>query len=326
MSKILLSIILPVYNAEKTLTYCLNSLEKDLQQGNIELVAVDDGSTDTSYEQLLTFKHKYPQTVTILKQKNSGQGNARNHAIRQSKGTYLGFVDADDSVYPEMFTTILTKIYEDQTDMIICDFIKVFENGKKKTVCFNNVNTDPTSVKENKTLLFSCGNSAWNKIIKKEILTVHKLYFAENMIYEDLAVIPLIISKCRTISRLSQPLYYYQLHSVSTTHGDTRKIEDHLQALKILQKELVTDYYDEILFLSVQELFFYTLPRYAFILNSKNFHTLMIHSVNFIITHYPNWKYNLYVMKLPFLQRIYLNLALKKNIWIIKLASKYKAF
>lgn len=323
---ILLSIILPVYNAELTLETCLHSLEEDLSTGNIELIAVDDGSTDSSYKYIEHFKSRYPEYITLIKQSNGGQGKARNHAIAKAKGMYLGFVDADDAIKSGMFTLMLDTITEQNTDMVICDFTKVFEQGQQETIYFKQVNTHPISPKVHKELLFSCGNSSWNKVFKKDLLLKHKLYFQEGMIYEDLAMIPLLISKCHTISRIPQALYFYAVHADSTTHNSHKKIDDHLKALTILQQKCSSEYNDEILFLALKELFFYTLPRYVTILDKATFHSLFKTSLEYFLTSYPNWKQNPYINALPLMQHIYVSLVLSKNIWVIRIASKYKTF
>ena len=326
MSDILLSIILPVYNAEETLNMCLQSLEEDLKQGEIELIAIDDGSTDSSYKKLELFKTLYPNHITVLKQINSGQGRARNSAIEKARGKYLGFVDADDRVSPGMFTTMLNTILEKNTDMVICDFSKTFKNRQEEIVYFNKVNANILSPKEHRYLLFSCGNSAWNKVFKKDILLKHHLSFSEDMIYEDLAMIPVLISKCNSIVRVPVPLYHYAVHEASTTHNSSKKTEDHLKSLEILHQKLSSNFYDEVLFLTLKELFFYALPRYSFILKKNEFHKLFKTSLNFFLTHYPDWKTNSYIRSLPLLQRIYVKTALSNMPFVVKSVSKYKSF
>lgn len=326
MSDIILSIILPVYNAQETLNMCLQSLKEDLKQGEIELIAIDDGSTDNSWEQLQLFKTFYPNHATVLKQTNSGQGRARNNAIQRARGKYLGFVDADDQVSPGMFTIMLNTIIEKNTDMVICDFTKTFKNSQEEIVYFNKINSNILSPKKHKYLLFSCGNSAWNKIFKKDILLKHHLSFSESMIYEDLAMIPVLISKCNSIVRAPLALYFYSVHEDSTTHNSSKKIEDHLNALAIVHQKLSPDFYNEVLFLTLKELFFYTLPRYSSILKKNEFHQLFKVSLNFFLTHYSDWQTNSYIRSLPLLQRIYVKVVLNNIPFVVKLVSNYKSF
>ncbi len=325
MPKVELSVILPVYNAKETLQRCLRSLEEDLEKGQIELIVVDDGSTDSSYDQLEDFRLRYPGRITLLQQPNSGQGKARNHAIRHARGAYLGFIDADDRVAPGMFSTMLDAARQKNADMVICDFVKEYGNGRSETVRFDNVSKNTVNPNVSKELLFSCGNSAWNKVVKKEVMIKHDLWFEEGMIYEDLAMIPVLISQCNNVLRLPLPLYYYRVSSVSTTHRFDEKVKDHLKALQILQTALMDDFSDEVLLLSLKELMFYALPRYSLVSGKKAFQTIYTDSVKFFLDAYPQWQRNIYVRKLPLSQRLYLQVALSGAPWFIRWISKFQS-
>jgi glycosyltransferase involved in cell wall biosynthesis len=326
MKSILLSVIIPVYNASHTLAECLQSLHKDLEDRRIEYIIINDGSTDNSVELIEKFKSYYPEQIQILHQKNQGQGKARNHAIYHAQGIYLGFVDADDHIVPGMFTLMLNSILKNNTDMLICDFSKAFENGKQEIVQFNSINTFLSFPKKQKHSIFSSGNSAWNKIFKRSLIVQNNLWFPENMIYEDLAMIPILISKCDTLSRIPKVLYVYHIHQNSTTHNSNKNIDDHLQALNILYQELRGSFYNEVLFLTLKELLFYTLPRYSTILDKDAFQTILSNSVDFFLIHYPDWDKNPYIRSESLIKRIYIFIVLKKSIWIFKLLSKYKTF
>jgi glycosyltransferase involved in cell wall biosynthesis len=324
MSEIMLSIILPVYNAQETLHSCLHSMEEDLENGQIELIAIDDGSTDGSYHHLELFRSRYPERVILVQQSNGGQGKSRNRAIRRARGVYLGFIDADDSMVPGMFTAMLDAAIRKNADMVICDFVKVYGSDRSETVRFDAVSEEDQSPHESKELLFSCGNSAWNKVVKKEVMLRNNLWFAEGMIYEDLAMIPILISKCENVLRLPMPLYYYTISSASTTHRFDEKVKDHLQALHMLQVELVDDFSDEVLFLTLKELMFYALPRYSLAAGNRVFQNFYTDSIHFFLSTYPQWKKNVYVRRLPLAQRIYLQAALGGASWFVYWISKFR--
>jgi glycosyltransferase involved in cell wall biosynthesis len=115
MAKIKVSVIVPVYNAEKYIERCVNCLVNQTLDG-VEPIFVNDGSKDNSYEMLLDFQKKYPQ-IKVFTKENGGQGSARNLAIENASGEYLGFVDVDDFADLTMFEIMYDKAKEGVSSM-----------------------------------------------------------------------------------------------------------------------------------------------------------------------------------------------------------------
>ena len=112
-----ISIIVPVYNAEKYLVKCLDSLVNQTKK-NIEIILVNDGSKDKSIDILNEYKEKYPDMITIISQENQGQSAARNSGIENATGKYIDFVDSEDYVSENMFEKLYEKAIEKDFDVV----------------------------------------------------------------------------------------------------------------------------------------------------------------------------------------------------------------
>ena len=114
------SIIIPLYNAEKTIERCLDSILKQKTSFKYEIIVVDDGSKDNSLEKLKDYK----RFIKLIKETNGGPGKARNIGIRESSANFLLFVDSDDYVADNFVETFLTVQKNTDSDMVICNFIR----------------------------------------------------------------------------------------------------------------------------------------------------------------------------------------------------------
>lgn len=163
----IISIIIPVYNASKYLRSCLNSI---LSQSfhDIELLCIDDGSTDDSLDILDTFSKLNPR-VHVFPQKNSGPAKARNVGLENARGEYIMFCDADDTYCENMCETMLKAIEKHNVDMVMCNTNGYDKNGKE---CYSGYYfpieegkyqiTDYIKQKTNVYL--------WNKIFRKSLI------------------------------------------------------------------------------------------------------------------------------------------------------------
>lgn len=123
----LISVIIPVYNIEKYIFKCLSSVASQ-KYTNLEIIVVDDGSTDNSGEICDMFAAG-DNRIKIIHQKNAGLSAARNAGIDASKGEYIGFIDGDDYIDKMMYYEMIHIIEQNDADMVICDYESVDENG-----------------------------------------------------------------------------------------------------------------------------------------------------------------------------------------------------
>lgn len=157
------SIIVPVYNMEKYLNKCMDSLVNQTLE-DIEIITINDGSKDSSLKILNEYKEKYPNKVVIINQENQGISVARNNGINAATGKYIGFVDSDDYVKTDMFEKLYKKIEKTKSDIVICDYEKYFMNTEE----FKYVNVVDyikcDSLYSDTSIINNIDYSPWNKL------------------------------------------------------------------------------------------------------------------------------------------------------------------
>lgn len=202
----LLSIIIPVFNAEKYIDRCISSVVNQSLK-DIEIVLVNDGSTDSSFSLCKAWELK-DKRIKLVSQINSGVSAARNLGISKSEGEYLMFLDSDDCMLPDMCKVMYNTLIEKNADMVICG-IKETEGGiwaPEKSIDYTSLN----KFKENfiihlRTELLS---PCWNKIFKKDLITN---YFNENISFgEDLIFCLQYFKNCSSISFIKQSLIFHE--------------------------------------------------------------------------------------------------------------------
>lgn len=216
-----ISIIVPVYNAKKYLESCINSLLNQTLS-DIEIIIVDDGSTDGSSNICDNYK-KIDSRISVIHTENRGVSTARNIGINLSKGIYTGFVDADDSVNAKMYESMNINAITNNADIVICGVTKTYEeNGIKQNIKYNELNYlnklgQPLKQKTLEMLLtdklhgYSC-----NKLYRTELIKTNKVSFPENIpIMEDCVFNWNAFTYANTITYLDKCLYNYMINSKS---------------------------------------------------------------------------------------------------------------
>ena len=228
-----LTIVVPVYNVEKYLPQCLNSILRQ-EYRNFELLCVNDGSTDNSASILSDYAAKDPR-IKIITKANGGLSSARNAGIEKAQGTLIGFVDSDDYIHPNMFYLLVNSIKTWKSDLSVCGV----------HICPENKNTDKNRV-ENFKKFFSLPTAghyatctfaynslnccAWNKVYKTDIIKKNNLSFPEGLLYEDSCFFRSYLIKCSTFSIVQNTLYHYRIRegSITSSQGEnSKKIWDH---------------------------------------------------------------------------------------------------
>ena len=218
--KIKVSVIIPVYNTEDYLRECIESLVNQTLR-EIEILIVNDGSTDSSLEIMKEFKNKYPNIIKIFDKVNGGQASARNYALPFAQGEYLGFVDSDDWVDSTMYEEMYEKAEKEDADIVICDMVDHFPD---RTVCY------PSSRFENK---FKVTPSACNKLFKRSL--VKEDVFPVGLWYEDFEFTTMQLMKTDCISVIHKGLYHCHCREVSTMYNNnSEKNQDILVVLEHL--------------------------------------------------------------------------------------------
>ncbi len=216
-----LSVIIPVYNAEKTLKRCMESVLKQKDE-DLEIVLINDGSTDASDKIIQEYKEKNPKIISYYQKKNTGVADTRNYGIKKAKGTYILFLDADD--YLDIHLYGLVKQYmEKGLDLIKFKLQREDEKG-------NVIETVSGPVFENKTgeegfeTLYSTDvllDSPCVYVIKKEIFTKNKLEFKVGTEHEDFGLMPFVIVLAKTMISINFYGYHYVQVKGSITRNDS---------------------------------------------------------------------------------------------------------
>ena len=225
-----ISIIVPVYNVENFLEKCLTSLVDQTLQ-DIEILVINDGSTDNSQKIINEFQEKFPLKIKAFIKENGGLSDARNFGIEKASGEFIGFVDSDDHVFPNMFEEMHHLAKKHNAEMAICNLQKVDEVGNVTQKLTQIPNMPEKIDLENDFSIFSdLSYFACNKIFKRELFEGKR--FQKGMHFEDIELIPQLLLRCKTIVQTQNYHYNYleRADSISKTH--TEKGFDILQAVK----------------------------------------------------------------------------------------------
>jgi len=247
-----LSIIVPVYNmaADNKLTWCLDSLTNQTIT-DYEIIAVDDCSTDNSLEILRDYESKYEGKFrAIHSERNLHQGGAKNIGIREAKGDWIGFIDADDWVVPDYYERLIGKAEETGAQIVGCDYSLVHEHTYtvgEEIIANSSDEQVGELTHDSKASLILDGGSLCVKIFRRQTIIDNNLWFPENIFYEDNAMSSSYMLLTNKFEYIREPLYYYYQHGDSTVHtfSETR-CNDRLEAGRIIVSEARRlGFYDE---------------------------------------------------------------------------------
>ena len=219
-----ISVIVPIYNVEKQLNRCIESLLKQKIQ-QIQIILVNDGSTDNSGKIAQEYAKKFPDKILYLEKENGGLSDARNYGIAHATGEYLTFVDSDDYISDNLYED-LEKYLEQDYDMIKFKIEKVDENGNKILENYTPVFADKTGEEAFEILYKSdeLTEVAWGYVYKRKMWIKNNFKFAKGMFHEDFGLIPLVILKANKVASTNIMGYYYVQTSSSITRGKPETI------------------------------------------------------------------------------------------------------
>lgn len=207
----LISIILPVYNAEK---YLKETIQSVLNQTyiNYEIIAVNDGSKDSSFEILQQFTD---HRIQIINKENTGVSDTRNAAIKAAKGEYVCFLDADDYLAPEYLQRMYETAETKNADMVVCNYIPF-----RGAPSFDNTKAIAVSIQSAETLIQAgVMTSSWTKLIKTTTLLKYNILFDRNMTFgEDLFFCWKAFLASNNVWMIDEKLYGYRMTYGSATN------------------------------------------------------------------------------------------------------------
>lgn len=296
----LVSVIVPVYNVKKYLQKCVDSIiNQDYR--NIELILVDDGSTDGSGE-LCDLYASRDKRIVVLHKANFGSSAARNSGIKAAAGDYILFVDGDDYISPNLISAVVKKATESNADIVMFDAEFVDENGGN--IEYLNAFSDKFASDFSDTRQALIGLPAlWNKLYKKALFTDNKITIPEGIaIGEDLAANIKLISTSSKTAYVDKPFYYYVKHSdsvMSVAQSDRHKVlrnrdiigayENAVEYLKKIGK--YREYTAELEYIAVYHILFTATMR---VNECDPTNKLQAELVNYTLKKYPHFEKNRY--------------------------------
>ena len=221
-----LSVIVPVYQVEQYLARCLDSI---LAQNisDMEILVIDDGSSDHSYAIMQQYAEAYPKQIRIFQKPNGGPSDTRNFGLAHAQGEYISFVDSDDFLEKGMYSAMLAKADEGGFDIVVCDLNYIFADGSIKPLS-SHFYYDLHTQSEIKKSLVSFYPVVWNKLYHRHLFD-EGLHFQTAVWFEDVEFLYRLFPRIHSIGVLRQPFYQYVQHEGTITSTFDHRVFDYLK-------------------------------------------------------------------------------------------------
>jgi len=235
-----ISVIIPVYNVEKYLSRCLDSVTNQTLK-DIEIICINDGSTDKSLTILKKYASKDKRIEIIDLKENVGAGEVKNKGLKIVKGQYLGFVDSDDYIDLDFYEKLYQKAIETGADIVKTELITVETDGTKKKNNLNNF------IKEKSKFYFSYEYTS--AIYKSSVIFDNKIIFPTELIVgEDVVFLHKTVLKAKIIEVINNTNYYYvrRLNSLNTQTYDKERMISAIKTIEYMAKNYDKSYETDI--------------------------------------------------------------------------------
>lgn len=310
------SIIVPVYNVEKYIKRCLDSLISQTLD-SIEIIVVNDGSTDNSGVIAENYAEKYPDSIKVYNKKNGGLSDARNFGMNYVHGEYVAFLDSDDYVDSTMLQKLYCAAISENKKLVVCGYIKEWENKKKEVIIEKGYTSIGDYIAYGETV-------AWNKLYSTAWLRNCGITFPKGLRYEDMEFFPCLLPSIESIQEVSfvkEPLVHYTQRADSISYEETDKVTDIWKiaenTINYFRKNNVSvEYYNAMEAKFTKAMFGSFLLKYNRISNKGLRKKLQKEHWLYIKNTFPYYKNNKYINKLDFKYLIYLK-AMCKPLYMI---------
>ena len=308
------SVIVPVYGVEKYIVKCIDSIVNQKLK-DIEIIVVNDGTKDNSIK--LIEENFNDDRIKIFNKENSGAASAKNYGIKKATGEFLFFVDGDDFI-DECLEEMYNKAKNTNSDLVICDYYKYFENNEKE-----HISIIPFYEENNKKCSVISMPGPVCKLVKRNIVLENNITFLENHCFEDNAIMPYLCALCNKFEYIQKPYYYYLQREGSALNKKvySKSWEDIFSSLENLynrfkDSNLIEKYKNELEYIYIEYLLHAANLKFIDykegIPNIKKVSKVMKNK-------FPKWKNNYYYKKENIKYKIIVNLFYYKQINLIKL-------
>ncbi len=294
MDKIKVSIVVPIYNLEKYVPRCLDALVNQTLE-DIEIICVNDGSTDSAPEIIEDYKKRYPKKVKTFHKENGGEWSARTYGLKKATGEYVGFIDSDD--VPEV--TWAEKLYnaakENDADIAFCGYDRIdLDTGKTVSTEMTQYGKMSKEVNWKEDFIVYANPSLWNKLYKLEKVK-HLEFLPFRGCNDTLFLIHSYMDGVKKLTFIPDVLYHYYLRSSSQIHSMNEKDIENLKKYLIVTKEhaIQIGKYEEYKETLSAMAFLHLAISWAFMLSydeSVNMKKALKEITNYLNQNFPEWR------------------------------------
>lgn len=307
------SVIVPAYNVEKYIGKCLAALARQTLS-DIEVLVVNDGSQDDSQRIIDEFVKRYPHIFKSFVKPNGGLSDARNYGIPHCRGEYIGFVDSDDYVEPDMFEKMYDEAKKIDADIVVCDYLKEYETESRLVKA--------RVYKSSKDMFLGGLAAAWNKIYKRVLIEKTGVLFPKGLIYEDTEFFCKLIPHVSVCGYVNRAFVHYVQRAGSITNSQGKKVAmifDIFDGIIAYYKEnaFYESYKDELTYFATRVLLGSSMERICRCENASDRKELLERTMEYLDDRFGCWRKNRYLAGWADKRNIYMRNMRQWNIRIV---------
>lgn len=282
------SVIVPIYNVEKYLEKCINSLLSQTLE-DIQIILVNDGSKDNSGNIAKECEKNNKNRIIYVEKENGGLSDARNYGLKYATGDFIAFLDSDDYIEKNAYEEMYNKAIEENADYVECDFIWEFPNKIRVDKQY--------PYKNKKEMLSFVRVVAWNKLIKRQLITDNNLEFPKGLRYEDVEFTYKLIPFVNKFAYVNKPFIHYVQREGSIANVQNERTAEIFTVLDNViefykKNNIYEKYRDELEYNYARYLLCSSLKRMCKIKDKTIRKKLLTESWKRLNSNFPNWKEN----------------------------------
>lgn len=282
------SVIVPIYNVEKYLEKCINSLLSQTLE-DIQIILVNDGSKDNSGNIAREYEKNNKNRIIYVEKENGGLSDARNYGLKYATGDFIAFLDSDDYIEKNAYEEMYNKAIEENADYVECDFIWEFPNKIRVDKQY--------PYKNKKEMLSFVRVVAWNKLIKSQLITDNNLEFPKGLRYEDVEFTYKLIPFVNKFAYVDKPFIHYVQREGSIANVQNERTAEIFTVLDNViefykKNNIYEEYRDELEYNYARYLLCSSLKRMCKIKDKTIREKLLTESWERLNLNFPNWKEN----------------------------------
>ena len=282
------SVIVPIYNVEKYLEKCINSLLSQTLE-DIQIILVNDGSKDNSGNIAKEYEKNTKDRVIYVEKENGGLSDARNYGLKYATGDFIAFLDSDDYIEKNAYEEMYNKAIEENADYVECDFIWEFPNKIRVDKQY--------PYKNKKEMLSFVRVVAWNKLIKRQLIIDNNLEFPKGLRYEDVEFTYKLIPFINKFAYVDKPFIHYVQREGSIANVQNERTAEIFTVLDNViefykKNNIYEEYRNELEYNYARYLLCSSLKRMCKIKDKTIREKLLTESWERLNLNFPNWKEN----------------------------------